>query len=159
MSMVKLVKKALVIGCFFSCFAFGSTISVQPLTLDFKGSKSYKDVIVYNTGKSIAYVTVSASKAINYGKKNESWVKSSGGPSKFGLIVSPNRLVIPKNQTRVVRVLRIGQSQKDQSVYRINFSPAQGKLEKVHVLGSKIVAGVRVVVSYNVIAKVSPVHG
>lgn len=151
----QVIKKALVIGCFFSSLAFASSISVQPLTLNFKGLKNYKDVMVYNTGKSNAYVNVTTSKAVDYGTKKEHWLKFSGIPEKFGLIVSQNKLVIPPGQVRYVRVLKVGIPLKHQAVYRLNFSPAQGKLEQVHVKGSNVLAGVRVVVSYNVIAKVA----
>lgn len=137
--------------------AVASTISVHPLSIAFsQPNQRYEDIQVYNTGKSTAYVNVELKRLINPGAQHVRSKLFHDNPEAFGMIVSPNKLIIPAAQSRVVRVLRLLQGNKKEAVYQINIAPAEGVLERIKTGNKKVQAGIRVIVGYNVIARVLP---
>lgn len=137
--------------------SFASKINVYPLSIAFsKANERYHDITVYNTGKRTAYVDVNLVKVLNPGHDKLQFKSMTHNPAKFGLIASPNKLIIPQGQSRVVRVLRLLHGNKTEAVYHVNITPATGVLERIKTGNKAIEAGVRVIVGYNVNVLVLP---
>lgn len=151
------LKRILFIFLLLPIFALASTINVYPLSIEFaKANQRYKDITVYNTGKSTAYVNVNLVRVLNPGNQDLKVKKLRENPSKFGMIASPNKLIIPHGQSRIVRVLRLLHGNKNEAVYHVNITPATGVLERIKTGNKAIEAGVRVIVGYNINVRVLP---
>lgn len=138
--------------------ALASTINVTPLSVVFGSKGRYQDIRVFNTGKSKAYVNIKLSKIVKPGSQHVSYKHFDEDPMKFGLVVSPNKMIIPAGQVRTVRLLRLLRGNKKEMVYQINVAPAVGVLERIKTGNKKVEAGVRVIVGYNVISRILPSH-
>ncbi|WP_440615355.1 hypothetical protein [Cysteiniphilum sp. 6C5] len=127
-------------------------ISVTPLVIKHKSTntQSYVDIKVKNEGDKSAYVEVIAKKFdTNIGKFTP--FDGSIDPKKFGMIVSPPKLVIPAKQTRIVRANLLNKDVTTEEAYTLTISPVVNDIKGFTGVDDKdTVSGVQVVVSYKV---------
>lgn len=138
--------------------AFTAVINVSPLILNFKpGGKRFADITVSNPGEQTAYVAVKIAKIVNPGTPDQKRVSLKGDPMQFGLVASPVRMVIPPKQVRRVRVLPLTHNNTTDAMYEINITPVSGKIENL-LAGSKVRAGLQIIVGYAVKAFIRPAN-
>ncbi len=127
-------------------------ISVTPLVLkqNSTNTKNYTDIKVKNEGDKPAYIDVIAEK---FDTKMGKFTRFDGltDPKKFGMIVSPPKLVIPPKQTRIVRANLLNKNVNAEEAYAITINPVVNDLKGFTGADEKdTVSGVQVVVSYKV---------
>jgi translation elongation factor EF-1beta len=136
-----------------------SSITVNPLTIVFeKPEQRYQDIKIFNTGDDTAYVNLELSKVRSPGSEDKQLVQMKSDPAEFGLVVTPNKVIVPQGQSRIVRLMRLLKEVDQDVVYQVRILPATGALQAVKDTDDKVVAGVRVVVGYNVSVRILPTH-
>lgn len=132
--------------------SYAAKITVSPLSLSLSDSgPGFADVIVYNSGDSKAYVKLDLYKIKNPGTKSEKKIiEDIKNPLDFGLVASPLKMIIPVNQSRRVRLLKLSTKLSQESVYKLEIIPVEGDLKLVGSSESGISAGVKVTVGYGV---------
>ncbi|PCI39866.1 MAG: hypothetical protein COB50_00545 [Thiotrichales bacterium] len=155
---MKKICMALVLGVGLFVNSAFAGISVVPILVGFKpGDLPRKDITVTNLGKKTAYVKVTPYMLINPGTKKSKEVLERD-PSKSGIMVSPNKLIIPANGKRVVRIMLTKPYGDKDRFYTINVSPVEGKLvpTKDEDGKSKDSMSIHIVISYGVLVTVRP---
>jgi len=146
--------------CALLSFAYASTITVNPLFASLTFKKRYQDIQVQNaeSGKGdTAYVSISIYRVNHPGMPDQSFTKLDDNPYKIGLIVTPNKMVIPSGQMRIARVLYIGKPVDADVLYEVKFTPVSGNLVAIGQDKTNIAAGVELVIAYGVGILVRPV--
>lgn len=144
-----------VVACFFNVVA-ASAIDVYPLEANLGVNNRFQDIKVYNVGSDTAYVQAQIIRVENPGLPNQTLVPLEDNPFQVGLIVTPNKMVIPANQMRLARVLYIGDSPKDNDVvYKVTLSPVSGQLIPLGSL-QNVNAGVELIISYGINVFIRP---
>ncbi len=108
-----------------------------------------EDVKVINNGDQEGYVQVDVFEVRNPGTDGEERVKVTD-PNAVKLIASPNKLAIPPNGQKLVRIVNLDPSSTDERIYRINITPVLAPLQEDS--GSVV----RVVVAYQLLVIVDP---
>lgn len=143
----------LALTCINSVFA--SSISVYPMSSDLTIQDRYNNFQIQNTGGDTAYVQATIYHVENPGMPNQRFVPLVDNPYQVGLIVTPNKMVIPAGEMRVAQALYIGPPVSTDSVYEVKFSPVSGEL--VAVGSSKeISAGVELIIAYGTSVIIRP---
>ncbi len=138
--------------------SFASSISVYPMSADLTGQTRYQDIQVQNTGNDTAYVAITIYLINNPGMPDQSVVKLNDNPYQVGLIVTPNKMVIPQGQMRIARALYIGKSVSQDAVYEVKFTPVSGQLVAIGNSNTDVNAGLELVIAYGVGIIVRPAH-
>jgi len=73
-------------------------------------------------------------------------------PKQAGLLVSPNKLVVPPNGRKLLRFVNLNPNPKEEKVYRVSITPVVGEL-------SAKSTGVKIMIGYEVLVIVHPVDG
>ncbi len=140
--------------CFILCVGtpslYASAIAVSPLSVDLSPEARYQDIQVRNVGTDTAYVRVDVARIQNPGQANQTLIQLNDNPYQIGLIVTPSKVVIPVGQTRIVRVLYVGQPPVSDVVYRVKISPVTGELVALYAGKQQLSAGVQLVIAYGV---------
>lgn len=136
--------------------AFASSISVYPMSADLTEQNRYQDVQVQNTGSDTAYVAITIYLINNPGMPNQSVTKLSDNPYQVGLIVTPNKMVIPQGQMRIARILYIGQPLSTDAIYEVKFTPVSGQLLAMGGSNQNVSAGLELIIAYGVGVTVRP---
>ena len=138
---------ALLLGCLAP--AARAEIVLSQVIVDMKpGSSEFQDIEVYNDGDERLFVAAEPARILNPGQVNETRV-SEPDPSAFGLLVSPQRLVLEPGQRRVVRVAALGGRAATDKVYRVAIKPVAGEL-------SAAATALKVLVGYDVLVLLRP---
>ena len=97
-------------------------ITVNPLLLFFTGGDNVQDLTINNVGNKVAYVEVKPEAVFHVGTTKEALKSFAPGTdiNKFGLIVSPLKMVIPVNSYRKLRVVSLNPTPKEDRLYYIN---------------------------------------
>lgn len=158
-NVLKLVTRFLgtALALFIASSAYASTISVYPLAADITASTRFQDLQVLNEGLDTAYVAIHIYRVNNPGMPDQSFTELADNPYQVGLIVTPNKMVIPTGQMRIARVLYISKSTSSDIIYEVKFTPVSGQLVTVGPSENQNVnAGVQVIISYGVAIFVRP---
>lgn len=135
-----------------------ATISVTPMEIEFLPSNSLKqDVLIKNPGDKPAYVAVTPYVMKDPGTKRERKVHVVD-PKKSGILVMPNRLMIPANQQRHVRILLTKPLDKTEKVFRLSFIPQEDLLVPPN-LKEKLkqpAMGLHLIIGYGILAVARP---
>tara|TARA_R110000868_G_scaffold144960_5_gene364597 strand:+ start:32689 stop:33345 length:657 start_codon:yes stop_codon:yes gene_type:complete len=130
-------------------------ISVTPILIDSPAGEATKqDIRVSNVGNETAYVTVTPKLMTNLGKKNEKAIAISD-PQKLGIVVSPQKMVIPAGKFRLVRFVFTKAPGKTDHIYRVDIKPSVGDLIFPQDQKSKL--GVKLLVGYGVVIIQRPI--
>ncbi len=136
---------------------FGSSILVYPMTMDLTLQNRYQDVQIQNTGNDTAYVAISIYRVNNPGMQSQSFTALNDNPYQVGLIVTPNKMIIPEGQMRIARILYIGSPISSDAIYEVKFTPVSGQLIAVGN-NQGINAGVELIIAYGASVIVRPAN-
>ncbi len=112
------------------------------------GGQPREDVKVSNSDEENIYVQVDVLEVRNPGAPNEERVKVSD-PKQLKLIATPNKLVIPPNSQKLVRIVNLQAQNSEERVYRINVTPIVAPLEEAS-------SQLRIVVAYQILTIIQP---
>lgn len=112
------------------------------------GEASRQDVVVTNPTREPLYVQVEVFEVLAPGTEAEQRVPLKD-PASMSLLATPNKLIVPAGENKVVRLVNTRQAGEAERVYRINFRPIVGKIESE-------TTAVKVLVGYQVLALVAP---
>ncbi len=114
------------------------------------GKPLRKDIEVENTGDETIYVQVEPMIVHSPGTEDEER-KTFKDPREAGLLVTPNKIVIPPKGRKLVRFVVLKQPKEKDAVYRVNFKPVSNGLT-----GEDNQIGVKIVIAYQVLVLVQP---
>ena len=112
------------------------------------GNPLRRDIEVENPSEENLYVQVEPSIVINPGTENERR-EAIVDPREHGLLVTPNKLVVPPGGRKLVRLVSLQPLGKKERVYRITFKPVTGELESEHI-------GIKILIGYEVLVLMQP---
>ena len=115
------------------------------------GKPLRKDIEVENVGNETMYVQVEPMIVRSPGTEDEDR-ELFKDPREAGLLVSPNKIVIPPKGRKLVRFVVLKQPTETDAVYRVTFRPVTNGLE-----GQEDQIGVKVVIAYQVLVLVQPI--
>ena len=114
------------------------------------GKPLRKDIEIENTGDETMYVQVEPMVVRSPGTEDEER-EIFKDPREAGLLVTPNKIVIPPKGRKLVRFVVLKQPINTDAVYRVTFRPISNGVE-----GQKNQIGVKVVIAYQVLVLVQP---
>lgn len=139
------------IGCLFGLFVCGLThanMELSNVIVHFEaGDASRQDVEVYNTGSEPLYVEITPSVVLSPGDEQEDR-SPIVDPRQAGLLVTPNKLIVPPSSSKVVRLVKLGNTVHER-VYRIAARPVVGGVDAQH-------SGLKILIGYEILAIVYP---
>ena len=112
------------------------------------GNPLRKDIEVENPGSENLYVQIEPKVVINPGTENERR-EAINDPRESGLLVTPNKLVIPPGGRKLVRMVSLQPLGEKERVYRVTFKPVVGDLESEQI-------GIKILVGYEVLVLMQP---
>lgn len=133
-----------------------SSISVDPLVADLSYNNRYQDIMVHNVGNDTAYVALQIFRLDNPGLPTQKFTLLEDNPYQIGLIATPNKLIVPMGQTRIIRALYIGPPPQSDVVYQVVVKPVTGQLVAVQSGAKDVNTGVQVIIAYGVTLYVRP---
>lgn len=113
------------------------------------GESPRQDVRVINDSDETLYVQVEVLEVSNPGTEKEQRNPVTD-PDRISLLVTPNKLVVAPNSSKIVRMVNLDEQLTAEKVYRVNFTPILPPLQQE--AGSKV----RLVVAYQVLVLISP---
>lgn len=108
------------------------------------GETTRQDIEIENTGDETMYVEVRPHRVLNPGTENEQR-EFIADPRESGLLVTPNRLVLPPHGRKLLRFVNLKPGSNSERVYRVAVTPVVGELE-ARASGLKILIGYEVLV-------------
>ena len=119
---------SILLGCCLVASSYAANISVVPLIMSLTTAKRFGDISVYNPGKKKAYVKTTLFRIDRPGMKTHKKVKLNyDSPLKFGLLVSPSKLVLGPGVSQRIRVLSVVPPGKVDKVYQVEVVPVEGQ--------------------------------
>jgi P pilus assembly chaperone PapD len=115
------------------------------------GESNKQDIEIENVGTEPLYVKVEP-KIVKQPGTEQQTREPYNDPTKSGLLVSPNKLVIPAGGRKLVRFVNLRPNPTEEHVYRVSISPVIGDL----VEGQ---SGVKIVIGYEVLVLVHAING
>jgi len=113
-----------------------------------KGSQLKEDVKVTNSADENIYVQVEVLEVRNPGHADERRARVTD-PSAMKLIATPDKLIIPPNGQKYVRIVNLQTANDEERIYRVNFKPIVAPLEDQ-------TSQLRIVVAYQILTIVHP---
>ena len=124
-------------------------MTLDRLIVDFQSDSSHhQDIKVFNQSASNLYVNVSVLEVLNPGTKQEQRVVVKD-IKKLSLIATPEKLIVPGNSRKNVRLVALEEPGKQDRIYRVGFTPAVGKLKAR-------VSGIKLLVAYQALVIIRP---
>ena len=108
------------------------------------GKPLRKDIEVENPSSETLYVEITPALVHNPGTKNEKR-ETINDPRKSGLLVTPNKIVVPPGGRKLVRIVSLNSADDEEHVYRVTFKPIVGDVETEQI-GVKILIGYEILV-------------
>lgn len=112
------------------------------------GKPLRKDIEVENPSSENLYIEITPTVVEQPGTESEKRV-SITDPRESGLLVTPNKLVIPPGGRKLVRLVSLLPLGEKERVYRVTFKPVVGDLEAEQI-------GVKILVGYEVLVLMQP---
>ena len=112
------------------------------------GNPLRRDIEVENPGDENLYVQIEPAIVLKPGTENERR-ESISDPREHGLLVTPNKLVVPPGGRKLVRLVSLQPLGDEERVYRVTFKPVSGELESEHI-------GIKILVGYEVLILMQP---
>lgn len=134
-----------------------ASIGVSPMKVEFDPLHDIttQDITVTNEDNTkITYVDVTPFLVKKFGTKEKNIAIKN--PKDLGLLVSPQKLVIPAKQSRFVRVTSLNLCPKDKKIYQLVIKPAYGDLVLAQQPSTKKNLALKLVVGYGVKIVVNP---
>ena len=119
---------SMIMGCTLMASSYASVITVAPLDMSLTVTKRFGDITIYNPGKTKAYVNTYLYRIENPGTKAHKRVTLNyDSPLKFGVLVSPTKVVLDPAESQRIRVLSLIPPGKVDQVYQVKIVPAEGQ--------------------------------
>lgn len=115
------------------------------------GESNHQDVEIENVGEEPLYIKVTPKVVRNPGTEDQAR-EPYDDPTKAGLLVSPNKLVVPPKGRKLLRFVNLNPNPTSEHVYRVSVTPVVGEL-------TSKTSGVKIVIGYEVLVLVHPVEG
>jgi len=112
------------------------------------GQPARKDVTVSNTGEQPLYLKVTPF-AIEQAGTSRQTRRKIVDPRKAGLLITPNKLVIPPGGRKRIRFVNLDPARSEEGVFRVTIEPVAGELQAS-------ASGVKVMVGYEVLVLAQP---
>ncbi|MFK7815440.1 MAG: hypothetical protein AB8B92_03810 [Gammaproteobacteria bacterium] len=112
------------------------------------GKPLRKDIEVENPSSENLYIEITPAVVEQPGTESEQRV-SIIDPRESGLLVTPNKLVVPPGGRKLVRLVSLKPLGEKERVYRVTFKPVIGDLEAEQI-------GVKILVGYEVLVLMQP---
>lgn len=112
------------------------------------GKTSRQDISVRNTGEKPLYIKVTPSIVHNPGTP-EQHRETIRNPRAAGLLVSPNKLVVPPGGRKIIRFVDLGKGRQKEGVYRVTLAPVAGELIARE-------SGLKVMIGYEILVLAQP---
>ncbi|MRI31705.1 hypothetical protein EOPP23_01680 [Endozoicomonas sp. OPT23] len=128
---------------FFASLVFSlpaqADMTLSRMIVDFQSETlHHQDVTVFNGDQGNLYVTVNVFEILNPGTAQEKRVPVQD-MKNIPLVATPKKLIVPGNSQKNVRLVSLEESVSKDRIFRVNFSPALGKL-KARTSGIRILA-------------------
>jgi len=114
------------------------------------GKPNRQDIVVTNNADKPLYLKVTPYSILNPGTDQQNREKIIN-PKESGLLVSPNKLVIPPKGRKLIRFLNLKPKRNQEGVYRVSVEPVAGKL-----IAKK--TGLKILIGYEVLVLAQPVN-
>ncbi len=114
-------------------------------------SPSREDLEIQNAGEEPLYIQVTPKVVSKPGTEQQVRTVIEN-PKQAGLLVSPNKLVVPPNGRKLLRFVNLNPNPKEEKVYRVSITPVVGELSAKNT-------GVKIMIGYEVLVIVHPVDG
>ena len=114
------------------------------------GKPLRKDIEVENVGDETLYIQVDPKVVLNPGTDQETR-ESFTDPREAGLLVTPNKLIIPPKSRKLVRFVVLKPAVNEDNVYRVTFKP----ISNPEPTNDNSI-GVKIVIAYQVLVLVQP---
>lgn len=114
------------------------------------GEPLRKDIEVENPGSENLYVKIEPNVVLDPGTETERRVPITD-PREHGLLVTPNKIVVPPGGKKLVRLVALQPHGKKERVYRVTFKPVVGDLESEQI-------GIKIIVGYEVLVLMQPAN-
>jgi P pilus assembly chaperone PapD len=136
---------------------YADSVMVSPLQVDFApGQPNFADLMVSNTGQTIAYIETQIEKIQDPGTANQHLVPLLNNPLQIGLVASPEKIVLHPGYSQVVRLLSLVHGNSQDEVYQVNITPVTNALEAGDDGSGKAQSGISVTIAYRVLVFVRP---
>ncbi len=112
------------------------------------GQPLRKDIEVENPGSENLYVEITPAVILNPGTENENRIMITD-PRESGLLVTPNKLVVPPGGRKLVRLVSLEPLGDKERVYRVTFKPVVGDIETEQI-------GIKILIGYEVLILMQP---
>ena len=146
----------LLCGLFVAGPAAMADLVVNRSIVEMAHGETRADIVLINSDSTEnLYIQVDPHVVINPGETDQVMTKLSA-EDNAGLLVSPNRLVIPPEGRSVVRVLNVDAAANAERIYRINFIPISPPVEIESPAEDTVRSRLEVVVAYQVLVIVQP---
>ena len=145
-----LFRLALLLLLIYGAAPLQASMALSNAILHFEpGEPNRQDVEISNVGSEPMYVQIEPRRVLNPGTPDEQRIDISGDPRRHGMLVTPNKLVIPPGAARAVRLVNLGGTDAEERVYRITARPVTGPVSADR-------NGLKVLIGYEVLAIVYP---
>ena len=111
-------------------------------------SLARQDITVTNTGNQPLYLNITPNRIIHPGTSQQRREKITD-PRAAGLLVTPNRLVVPPHGKKRVRFVNLDPTREDEGVFRVTIQPVTGELTSQGT-------GIKMMVGYEVLVLAQP---
>ncbi len=112
------------------------------------GKPLRKDIEVENPSSENLYVQIEPSVVLDPGTENERR-EAISDPREYGLLVTPNKLVVPPGGRKLVRLVSLDPLGEKERVYRVTFKPVVGDIESEQI-------GIKILIGYEVLVLMQP---
>ena len=112
---------------------------------------NHQDIEIENVGEDPLYIQVTPKVVRNPGTEQQIR-EPYDDPTAAGLLVSPNKLVIPPKGRKLLRFVNLNKNPTEEHVYRVGVTPVVGDLVAQET-------GVKIVIAYEVLVLVHPING
>ena len=133
----------------FTSISVQADMTLNRMIVDFQPDVApHQDITVFNGDQSNLYVTVKVFEIVNPGTAQEKRVPLQD-LKNVPLVATPKKLIIPGNSQKNVRLVSLEESVSKDRIFRVNFSPAIGKLKAKK-------SGIRILAAYDNLVIVRP---
>lgn len=124
-------------------------MSLSRMIVDFKADDAHhQDIQIFNKDKDNTYVNINVVEVLNPGSDKEERVPVQDLKT-LSLVVTPKKLIVPGNSQKTVRLVTLEDAGKTDRIFRVDFSPAVGKLKAK-------TSGIKLLVAYQALVIIRP---
>lgn len=135
------------VAMWFSTTAFAN-MELSNVILHFEpGDPARQDVEISNAGETPLYIDIIPTVVLSPGEESEAR-SAITDPRAAGLLVTPNKLIVPPGATKVVRFVKLGPSTVER-VYRVAAKPVIGDIDAER-------SGLKILIGYEILVIVYP---